>query len=315
MSDTPKISQATTPDTEGPSVLVWLAGLFIPGIILALAGLAVLAWEANHPIFAVRIGQYLLERNHAQTPRGAVWQGILANRRSQVGIDSFNFDLQAESLPPALLTTHYTHEQRTANFQILRAHPRPAPLVVDQISRDRLTDLAQALHIHRRGQAVLQQADLPTQTFHMQARIRAQVALEDDVLFALIHRRLRAQDAAEAWTFVDMPVAEKPFWRSFLSQVIAADPADTALVSQSPVVAAACRALLATWQDSLRAIEKARLQTAWDQGTAFELRLLHNVDIFTGYAVIKDEFPVRFQVPSDQAGAILGPPPAEATSD
>ena len=273
MADTPNRPQAPTPAAQRPTILVWLAGLLLPGLVLVLMGLAVLVWEANHHLFAVRIGHYLLEHNADQTPHGAVWQGILANRRSQVDIDSLDFDIQTESLPPALLTTHYTHEQRTTDFQILRAHPRPEPLAVDQITGDRLTDLAQALHIHRRGQALLQQADLPAATFHMQARMRAQVALEDDTLFDLLHRRLRAQNAAEAWTFVDMPVAEKPFWRGFLKQVIAADPADTALVSESPAVAAACRTLLATWQDSLRFVETARLQTAWNQGTAFELRL------------------------------------------
>lgn len=309
MPDLPKSSQIPKPTRRRPTMLIWLTSLLLPGLLIGLVGIIALFMEARHHIFSIPIGRFLLKRNATQIPHGAVWQGILANRRSQVGIDSLNLNIPKESLPPALLTTDYTHEQRTNDFQILRAQPRLVHLKIDQITGKQLNDIAQSLHIYRRGQALLEHAKLPAATFYLQARIQAQVALESDGLFSLIHHHLQAQNAAEAWSFIDIPDTEKTFWRSFLKQVITADPADTTRISESPTVAAACRDLLSTWQDSLHQVEITRLQSAWTKGIASELRILHHVDLFTGYAVIDTEFPVRFQISTDQASAILGPVP------
>ena len=268
--------------------------------------------EYRAQFFTRRLGLFLLERNRERPTRGSVWQGILASRRTRSSLGnppSFPTSPELGTIPQAILQHRYRMDQRSANFLILRVDRRTLPLHPERLSSTQMQELARSLQIYDRGRELLSHIELPRDSFRIHARIRAQLHLEDGSLFPILHAQLLARDAPEAWDFVRMSEADRRYWKDLLAQVLDPLPqGDADLPEQIPQVVTALRSLVSTWEDSLLANEISHLRKTWESSSEFELRIVRNMDIFTGYAVAPGEYPIPFTIPALKAESLLGIP-------
>lgn len=281
------------------AALRWAFGLSLPGLLLALGGLAILRYESQHHSIAVRLGQYLLQRNPQQAQSGAVWEGILGARRSRVQLQERAGGDSAAAPPPVVLGTRYRRSVHTADYTVLDARPRTRPLRPDTLSAAHLSRLAASIQFYRQGSDLLAVAVLPDHTVDAKARIHAEIALDDGRLFPLLHRRLAVLQVARAWDFVRMSAPDQRQWRQRLRPLIAAygHPGR----ADSSAVARALNGQLDAWRDSLHAAERSRLKQLWDEGTACQIRLLRHMDGFRGYFQPAGEAALGFEVPPAKA--------------
>lgn len=287
----------------------WLIGLMLPCLLLA-GLLCSLVWlEYREQPISRWLGHYLLERNAGRETRGSVWQGILASRqtRSQLQNTQALPQLELATLPPAILGSRYSIVQRSENHLILQAARRRAPLDPQRLSGAQMQELARSLQIYEQGKRFLGHISLPRDPFRVHAHIRAQLALEDGSLFPILHRKLLDRDAPEAWDFVRMSAADSRSWREYLDPFLslAADE-DGQAYARAPQVVETLRGLVKTWEDSLLAAEIDHLRDAWDASSRFQLRIVRNLDSFTGHAVPAGELPVSFDIPARKAEVLLG---------
>ena len=75
---------------------------------------------------------------------------------------------------------------------------------------------------------------------------------------------------------------------------------------KTSALANACAELLQTWADSLYTRELRRLQQSWTAGADLQIRLVRNLDTFSGYAIVGDEPPIRFTLAADRIAAVPG---------
>ena len=291
--------------------LRWLTGLTLPGLLLAILGLSALWIEYRTHYAAVRLGEYLLQHNHERKAHGATWQGILASRRSRSSLEhqSQSDTLRLETIPPGQLHYRYEAEEPTADFLVLRAQGRKMPLRLGQVSGQQMQSLAHSLQVHRQGEELLSHIQLPRDPFRVHAQIQAQIALEDGSLFQVLHGKLARINAPEAWIFVKMSAADQDYWRDYLERFLAWSaagftPGFEEFQDTTSTLTGTCTTLLKTWEDSLYADELTLLQQAWAQGAEIEIRMVRNMDIFTGYFLMEDELPIRFTIPTDQVTAV-----------
>jgi len=288
----------------------WLIGLTLPGILLLGCGLGGAWLEHRTHWIARRLGTYLLQRNEARPARGSVWQGILASRRTRSSLESSTWadSLQQETIPQAVLHGRYLVDRRSADFLVLRVDSRPMSLRPGRLTGPQMQELARSLQAYTQGRQLLAHVSLPRDPFQVHARIRAQLALEDGSLFPLLHQRLLAANSPRAWNFVRMSTEDRQYWHEHLDQILAgpSGEGETSL-EPTPEVVDVLQSLIRTWEDSLYAAEIQRLQQAWESSADFELRIVRNMDTFTGYAVAAGELPVRFTIPACRADAARGP--------
>ncbi len=289
--------------------LRWIIGLTLPGLLLTLLGAGALWLEYRTHYVAVRLGEYLLQHNQNRTARGAVWQGILASRKSRTALANraHSDTLGLDTIPPALLRCHYGLDRPVPNFLVLRAWGRTAPLRLDQISGREMPNLARSLQAYHLGVALLSHIQLPRAAFQVHAQIQAQIALDNGSLFDLLHRELDRVNAPEAWNFVKMSPQDQDYWQGYLGRFLAPTAArPEEFQDEDAILANACTTLLETWTDSLYAAEVDQVQRLWASGTPIQIRLVRNMDTFTGYAIVADEPPIRFSLPAAQVAAVPG---------
>ncbi len=291
-------------------ILRWIIGLAIPGLLLCLVGLGAMWFEYRTQLGAVRLGEYLLLHNRDRLTRGAVWQGILATRQSRTKLENRTRpnSLKLDTMPAALLRYRYEAEQPSPDFIILHARKRALSLRLDQLSSREIQHLAHALQIYQHGELLLSQIQLPREIFHLQAQIQAQIAVENGSIFPLLHRQLKKANAPEAWDFVKISPADLGHWqdyleRFFLPQEIAEPQSNR---EETSALASACAELLQTWADSLYTGERRRLRKTWTGGADLQIRLVRNLDTFSGYAIVADDPPIRFTLPRDRLPAMPG---------
>lgn len=290
--------------------LRWIIGLTLPGLVLTLLGLGALWFEYRTQAGAMRLGEYLLQHNRNRLTHGAVWQGILAMRQSRSNLENPAppQPLELDTIPTALLRYRYVMEQPSPDFLILYARKRSQILRLDQLSSREIQNLAHALPVYQQGDILLAHIQLPQDTFRLQAQIQAQIGLEDGSIFPLLHRQLRKANAPEAWNFVKMSNEDQSHWQDHLERFFL--PYETAVpyISQdkTSAIANACAKLLQTWADSLYTRELRRLQQSWSTGEDLQIRLVHNLDTFSGYAIVGDEPPIRFTLAADRIAAVPG---------
>ena len=287
----------------------WLICLILPGFILMLFALGILWWEQSTRWPSRRLGSYLLERNAGREQLGSVWKGILASRQTRTHLQETPPTpyLEPATLPGSLLQNRYWEARRSANFLVLRQYRRATPLHPERLSVLQMQELARSLQVFQQGKQLLANLSLSPDPYRIHARIRAQIALEDGSLFPLLHQRLLAENAPVAWDFVHMSAADERYWRESIDPALTPGSAeDSTLAKQAPQVADAVRSLVQTWADSLLAAEVRLLRTAWENGPSFQLRIVRNMDTFTGYAVPPGELPIPFDLPTRQAEELLG---------
>ena len=287
----------------------WLIGLILPGFVLTILALGALWWEQHTHGSTRWLGGYLLEHNSDREQRGSVWKGILASRQTRTHLQetpSVPY-LEPATLPESLLRNRYWEARRSANFLVLRHHRRATPLHPEKLSALQMQELARSLQIFQRGKQLLANLTLSPDAYRIHAHIRAQIALEDGSLFPLLHRRLLADNAPTAWDFVHMSADDQRYWRASIDPAITPGSAeDSTLAKRAPQVADAVRSLVQSWADSLLMAEIRLLRTAWETGPSFQLRIVRNMDTFTGYAVLPGELPIPFDLPARQAEELLG---------
>ena len=288
--------------------LRWIIGLALPGLVLALAGMGAMWVEYRTQVGAVRLGEYLLQNNRNRLTHGAIWQGILATRQSRSSLENPapSKPLKLDTIPATLSRYRYDAEQPSPDFLILYARKRSQLLRLDQLSSQEIQNLAHALQIYRHGDLLLAHIQLPRDNFRLQAQIQAQIALEDGSIFPLLHRQLKKSNAPEAWNFVKMSPADQSHWQDYLGRFFL--PYETTepktFEEQTSTMASACAELLQTWTDSLYVGELRRLQQSWAAGADLQIRLVRNLDTFSGYAIIADDPPIRFTLASDRLTAV-----------
>ena len=287
----------------------WVIALSLPLLLLSGLGFGALWLEYRAQFFTRHLGLLLLEHNGERPTRGSVWQGILASRRTRSSLEnpSSPSTLEPGTIPRAILQHRYEMDQRSANFLILRVDRRILPLHPERLTSTQMQELARSLQVYEQGRELLSHIDLPRDPFRIHARIRAQLHLEDGSLFPLLHAQLLAADAPEAWNFVRMSETDRRYWKDLLAQVL--DPpseGDANLPEQAPQVVAALNFLVRTWEDSLLADELHHLRETWDSSPDVELRIVRNMDVFTGYAVLPGELPAPFTIPALKAESLLG---------
>lgn len=287
----------------------WLIGLILPGFILTIFALGALWWEQSTHWPTRWLGSYLLERNAGREPRGSVWKGILASRQTRTHLQetpSAPF-LETATLSQSLLQNRYWEARRSANFLVLRHHRCATPLHPEKLSALQMQELARSLQVFQQGKQLLATLSLSPDPYRIHARIRAQIALEDGSLFPLLHQRLLRVSAPVAWDFVRMSADDIHYWREAIGPALTpGSPEDSTLAAQAPQVVDAVRYLVQTWADSLLTAEVLLLRTAWETGPSFQLRIVRNMDTFTGYAVLPGELPIPFDLPARQAEELLG---------
>lgn len=294
------------------SILRWLVGLCLPALLLA-GGSALALWAEYHtPYAAVHLGDYLLQHNDERRQHGSVWQGILANRQSRTVVDSLaqSDTLALTTTPPAVLQYQFASESRGSALYVLRAHRRPRPLQLEQISGKTVQSLARSLEIFRRGNALLSQIALPREGFEIHARIQFQLALEDGSLFPLLHSELRKIDVPLAWNFIKMSPQDRHYWHDQLLPFSASADLDSTALEQlqntNPELVSTCRNLLSAWEDTLYHAEIAHLQEQWRSGAERTIRLVRDIDLFSGYLIAPNTIPTRFTIAAAAVSEILG---------
>jgi len=295
-----------------PTALRWSLGLLLPGLLFLLIAILSLLAEAKTDWGARRLGTWLLVHNDGRSLAGATWQNISAQRRARARLDSAvrapNIDakIDAKKLPLHLLSHHYTQLQRTPHFARWRSLERQVPLPPHDLSSQQLRLLAQSIQAFTQVDDLLAHIELPADGFQVHARIYAQTALEDGSLFPILHSHLFKVGAPEAWNFTRMSEEDKRSWQEKLRPLLSAHTNPNPL-SEAPTISAALSTLVSDWSDSLQRAEINRLRTSWRQAPSFELRLVRNLDEFAGYALLADELPVRFVLPTSFGAKAVAP--------
>jgi hypothetical protein len=290
----------------------WLLGLALPPCAVALVALALFYAENTSHYFSTTLGSSLLQDNAQRPRRGTIWQGILAAQRSRATLVS---PLPVDSLaaptagpPPALERTTYRLVHRTDDFALLRAAPRNSPWRPDSLDASTLKDLAVSTQVFHQGVRLMHSIDLPLSTYRTQARIHAEVALEEGRLFSLLHHRLSTAQSPLAYDFIRMSATDQSDWRQRLEPLIAVygSPEGT---SDTTKVQGIAYKMMDTWADSLQRGDLDRLRHLWQSGAPCEIRLLRYMDGFRGYFQPKGEHPYRFDIAAKRqtaAQALLG---------
>ena len=298
------------PSTPFQRLYPWLGRLALFSLV-PLIGLALstyLLWLEYQTQYAARhIGAYLLRHNQERQPRGALWQGILASRRTRLALaDSLaEFELAPQSTPLPVLHNRYRLQQHGPYAAFLKVQRRPASLQPDRLAPETLRELARSLQVYEQGRDLLLQASMPADPLRIHALIGAQIALEDGALFPQLHRRLLALNAPEAWTFLRMDGEEQDFWRTHLSPLLETE-LDTLDFQVAPVVRRALQQIVQSWEDSLHRDEIDRLLKGWNGVDGFEIRLTRGADQFSAYALFPDEVPTPFSLPTPLVEKRLG---------
>ena len=246
------------------------------------------------------IGQYLMQQNSKRQPGGALWQGILASRKTRMALsDSLaEVPLEPRQAPLPVLQNHYQlqyHGTHAAFFAVAR---RDTALQPDLLSPENLRELAYSLQIYEQGRSLLTQAIVPDHGSYLRALVGAQIALEDGSLFYQLHKCLLAKDEPEAWTFLRMQEEDMAYWREHLAPLLGPDP-ERAQSDAGPIITVALAEVVQAWADSLRQGETKHLLTAWDSADGFELRLTRTGD--------EDQFAAYALVPGQEATALVLP--------
>ena len=246
------------------------------------------------------IGQYLMQQNSKRQPGGALWQGILASRKTRMALsDSLaEVPLEPRQAPLPVLQNHYQlqyHGTHAAFFAVAR---RDTALQPDLLSPENLRELAYSLQIYEQGRSLLTQAIVPDHGSYLRALVGAQIALEDGSLFYQLHKCLLAKDEPEAWTFLKMKEEDMAYWRQHLAPLLGPDP-ERVQSDAGPVITVALAEVVQAWADSLRQGETKHLLTAWDSADGFELRLTRTGD--------EDQFAAYALVPGQEATALVLP--------
>jgi hypothetical protein len=278
--------------------------------LLGLAMGSYLLWLEYHTQYAARrIGTYLMTQNADRQARGAVWQGILASRRTRLALEDSlaEWKVEPQRAPAPVLRNRYHLQLQGPYAAFLRVEERAQPLAYtnERMDRETLRELAHSLQIYEQGRQLLSLAIMPRDPLRIHALIGAQIALEGEALFARLHERLLAQNAPEAWTFLRMDGEEQAFWRTHLAPLLSTKP-DSSSTEVTPAVRLALGQILQSWEDSLHHGEVDRLQAAWEDMPGFALRLARSGDAFSAYALFPDETPTPFALPTTAVEQHLG---------
>jgi hypothetical protein len=289
-------------------ILRWFVGLCLPSLLLGILIAGILVQEYHNPFLTVRLGEWLLRDNRQRQPVGAVWQGILASRRSRDVLENRRQDdsLQLTSLPKALLRSRFTMERASAELLIMASRERNSPLSARQIGRTQMQELAQSLQYFQLGQALLEDVRLSRESFRTHAYVRAQIALDDGTIYPQLHAQLHKINSPEAWNFVKMSPEDEQHWRGMLRSYFSpSESGGVAAVSESPL-AVACTAVVQNLTESLYSAEVDRLQRTWRFGGEMQIRLAGRLEEFAGYIVLQNQPPVAVAFPRDSVTPIIG---------
>ena len=288
----------------------WLSRLVLFSLapLIGLSLSTYLLWLEYQTQYAARhIGAYLLRHNQQRQPRGALWQGILASRRTRLALaDSLaEFASVPQRTPLPVLHNRYSLQQHGPYAAFLKVRRRPTALQPDRLAPEMLRELARSLQVYQQGRDLLSRASMPSAPLRVHALIGTQIALEDGALFPRLHRHLLALDASEAWTFLRMDEEEQDFWRTHLSPLLETE-LDALDSEVAPIVRRALQQIVQSWQDSLHRDEIDRLLKGWDGVNGFEIRLTRGADQFAAYALFPDEVPTPFSLPTPLVEKRLG---------
>ena len=288
-------------------LLRWIVGLSLPSLLVGLLLLGLLAREFHRPDLTVRLGAWLLQGNRERQTAGAVWQGILASRRSRDLLERPPDleSLQVASLPKPLLRSRYTLERVSSEFLVIASHERSTPLSTREIPREQMQELATSLQRYQQGSALLAELRLSRASFRTHAFVRAQIALEDGSIFPLLLKELQKANDPQAWTFLEMSPEDEQHWRQALRANFSPDDQGSA-PDTTTVLYRASAAVVGSLVDSLYSAEVRRLQRTWRYGGEMQIRLTRSVDSFAGYVVLPNQAPIPVSFPLAAITPIIG---------
>ena len=293
------------------SVLRWTLGLLIPVIALILLAACGILVESQTHYGSTWLGRRLLSDNAQRERTGALWEGILASRRSRTTLatkpsaDSLHFS----TIPDALLGFEY-ELVRHGDLLRLETRARPEPLILAEIASHSMQQLASSLQAYGRGRSILNGIRLSREAYRSKAHILAQTSLNDGSIFPLLHRHLLHNGRPEAWNFVKMTFEDEMHWRAVLRSILARwnDGETRSAEEEVSIVESTCRELIEGWIDSLYSAERDKILHHWEVGANLEVRLTRNLDSFVGYALFPHTPPIRLAIDGNHIAKAFQPP-------